>query len=311
MPFSEIGDAPHYLGVTFTTRVGLLEGIRDFLADAGGANWTITDDQITAFSFFKAKATYNGTDEAWVLFSIGAQVGITDGYKLIIQGDLDGSGATLSPDATVLNFIENAENAYWIVADAAWMNICIQSNTSEIKGICAGFLSNRVAANDVTAWVVGYLHNKLSEKYVAADWLNTDNWVELDSFWYYKDHFSNIHAPLQGICDRHTTAITSAPETGTSNRYPGHKFYNGQLNGVDGKPILSEYYHIEGDASNTSNYALVNGQYPAFLYCRGTWPEVYVGGGSLAGGAQFLAGTERYLVVGNEGWATIKIKFDT
>lgn len=310
MPWSKIGEAPHYLGEIFTTRNELLTGLRDFLADIDGPNWEIVDDQITTFSFFKAKGTYNGTDNCWVLFSIGAQVGITGGFRLIIQGDKDGTGASMSPNVIALNFIENSENAYWVAADTSWVNICIQSNTSEIKGVCAGFLEKRVVANDSNAWVVGYLDNKLDTKYIARDWLNTADWVRLDSFWYFKEHFNNLHAPIQGIVDRHTTCISSHGETNTSNRYPGFKFYNGQLNGVDGKPILSEYYTLEGTVANTSNYTTTNGIYPSFLYFRGLWPEVYVGGGSLAGGAQFLAGTERYLVVGNEGWATIKILFD-
>jgi hypothetical protein len=320
MPYSLAGDAPYYPGEIFSTKGELLTIVKDFVSDPDGCNWSITDDHTASPDFFfTAKATYDpggggDIDELYFTFAIQSVAGVPGKFNLSIRGDIAGTGANLSPDTIKLSFIENstgpaADNSIWMAGDASWINMCIMSNTSETKGIYAGFYDKRIKADDSFAAGLGYLDNRLDSKYIAQDFLATNYWVRADAFWYFKEHYTNLKAPLQGLLDLYTTCIANEYTLNTNFRLPGFQCQNGQVNGVDQKPVMGYAFLLEGKANDTSGYK-GEGNKSSYFFFRGVIPNTYTGANSFAATTKYTDSEgNRYLVSGDLGWMCFRIVF--
>lgn len=304
------GGSPDYTGFEFNSEIALLTAIKTNLESAG---WTTALDDISGNQSLKMQGTDNG-DNCWVLFETNNDPSETFGKILTIKGDLLGDGATLSPGIS-LQFIDTASNLLWLTADAGSGCLAVRSYTGAITSAHYGFLDRPDPALDPTAWMVGHLFYKQDTAYFA------DLFGYLGNSW--KSPYSlanNADQPMftAGTFDRYTVASSQPSGGGNSwnlaqGHNPAYSAFNGQVNGIDDKPILGDFYYIQGQ-NGSSPYDDGNDGYnsnfntPPKLYFRGSVKFAVIGLASISGGVHVtLANSQRYISGGGRGWQGFRI----
>ncbi len=300
------GGSPNYLGEVVTTETELLTEIKTILLSAG---WSTHSDAISASKLLIMRcglSNGSGTDYGYVRFKTNVVNINSNSYELEIKGDQAGNNVTVS-GTNVLGFISGQNNNLWVTADDSSGCLALQSYDGTMRGVHFGFL-DRIAITDTHAWMIGYLNNSLANSYVSKCFKRQSNWVEMKTFWSSSNEFTSINGGYQGIWDRYTTLITTTPSVADSNRNAGYLAYNGNINGVNNKPVMGEYYYIEGDSNSNNAYTSYDNNRSPLLYMRGIVKYATVGLASLAQATQIedLSG-QRYISCGDFGWQGFRI----
>lgn len=273
-------------GIAVPTVADLMGNIRDTLTAAG---WTVDDSQI-AGGRIEAVGVDN-TDNCWVNF-FATNVAANE-YELHIQGDLDGTGVTLSPDEVKLPYFENAQARLYLAADSAGGCIFVQNGAAGGKSAHFGFLER--LTDSPYSWMVGRLNRSDNFSYIARDIWNVD-WSEMSRYFQDSQGGSYMTGAKQHLWDSYTVALmTYDTYVYTSSGYnPSYYAWKGAVDSVTGLPILSDYGYLIG--RNSSNqYASGTGHndyFPVPMHFPGRVRFARTGLASVDAGDQFVVGSK-------------------
>lgn len=315
------GGSPNYTGVVFQTTTNLLELIRDNLITAG---WTVTNDQISASDYVIMECVGNGSsDPAYFRFRVIDWTGVTNGKELQVNGDLTGDLNNLSPTFSFY-FIEGADNIIYLTCDEDSGALFVEAFDGTKRDCHFGFLARYSSSNDPWGWMIGRIDWRLDNAYWAKSYHNGSNWRRVgDDYTDADDTDSNRNMGVyQGTMDRYTVFWNAIHDVNhqyerddgygwerESNRNIAYKCYNGGVNPVTGKPVLGEFFYLEGRGSRTNYGANASGSENApRLYYRGPVKHITVGLASLVAKTQYTTTDgKRYLSVNGLGYQGMRI----
>ena len=282
------GGAPLYQGQQFSSENELLNEVKNLFTTAG----QVVTDEIATNRRILCEGNDNG-DKCWIEFKVKDDPGILDGKKLVIRGDLDGTGSSVSDDDIyVAKFTDDdsANNRLWLVADEGSFAIAIVGVGQVIVGYNGGFLKRHVAT-DVFAWGLFSLDLDYSKFVLARGFHADDDWHKLS-----QDYSLNIASPIQGLVDSAVICAGNLSNTSTSTGNSAYRFLDGGQVAVDNDPAnnlieFSERYFIEGRNSINFGYNSPGNNAPPELYFRGAMKFVTNGvaqapGEAIVGNAQ-------------------------
>jgi hypothetical protein len=175
--------------------------------------------------------------------------------------------------------------------------------------------------------MIGFLDTRLDTAQVAKRFHDNSVWATLGTdfanheFIYPTDPpQSNFEtsarlntAPYQGVWDRFTVSLGRYDNHEKNDSFnAGYKSYLGQVNGVNNKPVLGDYYYIEGRGTENNYYRRYNPSeniyLPDQLYMRGVIKYAVIGCASLAPGTKITdTNGNTYLSCGTFGWQGFRI----
>jgi len=319
------GGAPNYLGFNFTDSITLLTQMHTTLVAAGLTSITNTP----ASNIIELE--FNATDNA-------------DTCAIRIETDIPQSGvlrlsitmAHTSTYAVSSNVYyafgtDGQQNRLWLTANQDHLAMCVQNFGGLCTGLHAGYLL-RLDSSDTYAFALGipsssvYRDDGFGGQSPTGDKVNytiaqayhdgTTNWfnpangfrqnlVEAGGTYprpgvgpYFGCGFINRHASC--LMPFSSTISTSASNAGRNNTA-------GNVNGLNNKSILGEYFAVEGRILN-NDYGSGKGELAPSLYFRGVVQNVVVGMSHLIDGTQIEAVTgERYITTGGLTYQGIRI----
>lgn len=328
------GNSPDYAGQSVADGNAILTSIQSTLQTAG---WTTESTNLLngntegQFVLMKCESIV-GNISVYYKFSIADNsANIAGGHKLIVQGsdDLAFSAGNTSKLYT-LDYIDfNTDSRLWVTADEETFALCLISFASLAGGIHGGFLNRIEPTTDNGAYCIGYILSNIELKYTGYENASPDKafyqigrdahsgrkWYEvLDAY-----HWQSLSAkysqpnvlPVQGFFDRYTVGLIPARafiETSLTlaRRNTGFMAHNGNLNGLNGKAVLGEWFVTEG-RNGPTDYA-TTGLLQTPLYYRGSTKFNVVGMASFSAGIQVEDSVgRRYLSVGSVGWSGVRI----
>ena len=291
MPRVELhGGSPLYLGQIFNSETDLLTELATLFTNAGQ---TVTDE-IESNKRILIEGI-DGSDRCWIEAKTVDNSGILDGKKLVLRGDLDGTGAILSPDNVVtFEFIDRATNRLWAVADEAAGAIAIAGFGTQINGYNFGFYERHT--QDPYAWGVFSLENDWTKMFVAQGAYDSSNWFEIADYGYSSllEGATYSSSPAQGVLDPAAISSSGASFTSTSasnNSYLANLGAEAAYDELeiaansDGKTTyleLGDRYVLEG---KTGGYISPGNNSPVPFYFRGKMRHVINGVAASPGGA--------------------------
>ena len=284
-------------GISVSTVSALLSNIRDTLTTAG---WTVDDSQI-AGGRIEAVGVDN-TDNCWVNFF--TQNVAANEFALHIQGDLDGTGVTLSPDEITLPFFEGAQARLYLTADSAAGCIFIQNGAAGGKSAHFGFLER--LTDSPYSWMVARLTNQDVYSYMARDIWNVD-WAVMSRYWYQPTTASVMTGAKQHLWDGYTVAMmansgfTDRSTSTNSRTNPAYYAWVGAVDSLTGLPILSDYGYLIGRNDNRNDYYSVDVGKPYPMHFPGRVRFARTGLASVDAGDQFIVGTKTVISGGEIG----------
>ena len=282
-------------GISVSTVSALLTNIRDTLTTAG---WTVDDSQIAGGRI--EAVGVDSTDNCWVNFF--TQNVAANEFTLHIQGDLDGTGVTLSPDEVTLPFFEGAQARLYLTADSAAGCIFIQNGAAGGKSAHFGFLER--LTDSPHSWMVGLLKVWEDRAYMAKDIWNVD-WARMDRYFENSVNASYSTGAKQHLWDSYTVAMMPYVNYFTDNdtRYnynPAYYAWKGAVDMVTGLPILSDYGYLIG-RNDGRNYVVAEPEKPFSLHFPGRVRFARTGLASVDAGDQFIVGTKTVISGGEIG----------
>lgn len=275
-------------GVAVPTVADLLVNIRDTLR---GAGWTVDDSQI-AGNRLEAVGVDNG-DNCWVNFFV-TNVGGNQ-YELHIQGDLDGTGVTLSPDELILPYFENATARLYLTADAAAGCIFIQNGAAGGRSAHFGFLER--LTDSPYSWMVARINNFTNYSWMARDIWNVD-WANMTRYWFSWSNTTYYPGANQHLWDSYTVAHQhyngfSSRSNGANQKYnPAYYCWKGAVDSITGLPILSDYGYLIGRNDNRNDYYSTESDKAYPLHFPGRVRFARTGLASVDAGDQFVVGSK-------------------
>lgn len=298
------GATNNYPGKEFTTGTELLTNIRD---DSIIAGWTVTTDAIASNDRLLLQGD-DATNNCWIELSLATNNSVSNGVDLCLRGDLDGTGASLSPNEIKLLFVDSAINRYWQAINSGAGCISIRSSSGNNVGAHYGFLKRRLLT-DTKAWMVGYLDTRIDTAFVAESFHDNTVWRRISDDFHKADEY-NVQeqcAPIQGVCDRFTTVLKpNRHYRDTNPNNPGIYADSGMVSGINFLPLQGNYFYIEGRGGE-GNYT-PDGDKPAKLYNRGDIYFAVTGLGSIPAGSRIQDKDGFwYVSVGNVRWQGFKI----
>ncbi len=284
-------------GISVSTVSALLTNIRDTLTTAG---WTVDDSQIAGGRI--EAVGVDSTDNCWVNFF--TQNVAANEFALHIQGDLDGTGVTLSPDEVTLPFFEGAQARLYLTADSAAGCIFIQNGAAGGKSAHFGFLER--LTDSPYSWMVARLTREEAWSYIAQDIWGV-NWGEMDRYWVAQLDLARNTGAKQHLWDSYTVAMMPYDRYFTDYddregyRYnPAYYAWLGAVDAITGLPILSDYGYLIGRNSDRDYRALETGK-PFALHFPGRVRFARTGLCSVDAGDQFIVGTKTVISGGEIG----------
>lgn len=286
-------------GVTFTDAGDLLTKVRDTLTDVD-AGWTIVEDDIAGSSTLKMQGVDNGHN-CYVNFLAETISGNTIDLK--IQGDIDGTGRTRNTDVTntpgderlVTQRVKAGQGRLYGVASARSFVFCSVEKTLDSIPLFGGF-PNRKDNTDAGAWLIGDLHWRMSNKYLAlAGYVNGD-WYEIKDFFNSGNEADNFTSTMQGGYDGtmdSTVIINGASQTLAATQ-SAYKPEYGSLN-PDGQAVIQPFYLRQGQFLQ-GDYAHIENEATAAPII-GEIDFAYTGLASLAAGDQVVVRSSKSVVV--------------
>lgn len=308
------GGEPDYLGFPFFTETELLTKIRDVLANNG---WDIIDDRIASQSTLIMKAISGvNAHPCWLIFAIDEDPNITNGKRLLLQGDTNGLGLVndLSP-IKAIEFFPGAENRLWAAITESHIAICIGNNNGvSYNGLHGGFCDRVDSVNDSTAWYVGTTSIHPNEHNVAGTYVNNVKWFPIGTdFWRFGEiHPGTMVGSYAGTVDRYTSGFGTSSGTNTeltnSNQNTYYQYQKGCLNRGTSIPVLGDFYLPEG-RQNVTGFQMKTGSslFQFKMIFRGVIPNLVIGMGSLEGGIQITDDSKRYLSTGEVYFCGMRI----
>lgn len=312
------GGSPNFTGEPVFDGNSTLVNFRDTLITAG---WVLESqllsggDTVGDYVILRATSLV-GSFNCWVRVSIlDNSDNIIDGYKIGVELSQNVGFTIASPIYEMTYIGANTESRLWIAADEESFCVSLRSFNGLMIGIHGGFLERVEPLTDQYAYAIGYLATiGLTNQYrVAKGAIDTGNWTEILNRDYFRGSDSNLLdqqasiAPTQGTFDRYTTVVMpfiNFESSSASN--VGRNAQNGQLNGLDGRAILGEYFITEG-LGGQSTYS-TTGNLGVPLYYRGNVKFAIVGVASLIASAQVEdSGGTRYLSTGGLGYQGFQI----
>lgn len=308
------GSSPNYSGETFNNGNEILTSLRDWLVSAG---WTVRDDFITETSLLVMEGKSENLDSCFFRFTIQDQVGVLNGKLLTIQGDIDGSNSSLSPQFN-FNFIENTTNIVYLTADSGSFCLLIESYDLILNSGHFGFLDQPDASLDPFGWMIGTIDWKVTNSYWAKSFRENINWHSVGEDYWLADVFNDQRNQVlyAGIWDRYSVGVIESLNNYSGNAggfendrntNTGYYSYKGAISPITQLPLLGEYYYLEGRGYNNygNSYADLN---PPPLAFRGTVRHCVVGMASLPAKMQVTdkAGN-RYISTGGFGYQGFRI----
>lgn len=284
-------------GIAVPTASALLSNIRDTLRTAG---WTVDDSQI-AGNRIEAVGVDNG-DNCWVNFFV-TNVAANE-FVLHIQGDLDGTGVTLSPDEVKLPYFENAQARLYLTADAAAGCIFIQNGASGGKSSHFGFLER--LTDSPYSWMVSYIRVWEDYSYMARDIWNVD-WAEMSRYWYLYNSGTILTGAKQHLWDSYTVAMMAYDDfndrtASVNQKYnPAYRPYYGAVDSITGLPILSDYGYLIGRNDNKNDYYSTDATKAYPMHFPGRVRFARTGLASVDAGDQFIVGSKTVISGGPIG----------
>lgn len=318
------GGSPNYLGFSFTDSTSLLTQIHDSLQTGGWISITNTPGS----NLIELTGTAIETPDTCHIRLTTSLVSGSQ-YNLNITLSQQNTFVTNSPTLP-LRWENGFTNRLWIGGNQDYANFCIQSFSGEVRTIHAGFLDRVDPLNDPYGYAIGYVNNENRNSlitgqsspnsymyYVAKAAHDGANW---DSGF---TRFVNQSGDISFVPGKSST-VFSAYVSGTFNRHasclcPYNTFSdtntrnasrngeNGNINALNNKTILGEYFRVEGRGSSL-DYA-VTGQLPPLIYFRGVVKGAVVGMSHLLGGVQIEDALGRRFISGGDlRWQGIQIK---
>lgn len=309
------GGAPNYTGELFRTHEQLLLSVRDFLVAAG---WTTIQDSITDSDLLVSRGNSANGDVCYFRFDILEWTGVIEGKYLRIRGDLDGGGSNLSTGYNFY-FIENADNLIYATADADSACIFTECFDGTKSNAHFGFMNRPAPSLDTFGWCIG----EIDWRYDNAYWAKAvrDNnliWRRIGDDYYRADDMGTgeNNVSYVGVADRYTVGFAlyggdREHENGynrNSDQNNAYYFWKGSLSPIDNKPILGEFYYLEGRGQSNYGSSDQGTNLPSRMYFRGSIKHVVVGVASLRAKTQITdSNGRRYITVGNNGYQGFRI----
>lgn len=306
------GGEPDYLGVPFYDGIELLNQLKDsFLLE----DWTILDDSITSSQILKVQAFSGVNNHPCYLNFRVIDGGSPNEKRLILQGDLTGTNANLSPEVYT-TFISTGEGRLWAAITESHIGLCTAGTDGIYRGVHGGFCDRIDPINDSGAWYIGYIHTNWGLNYVARGARTNNIWHVIgnngNGYSTFEQSTSVYWNPysLGGTFDRYTLALSRGSLSHTTitnvNTNCLYQIQDGSRNRGTNTCILGEYFLPEGQSSTGW---FVEGELTGrSLYFRGVIPNLRVGVGSSLGGEQVIIGDERIISVGTTRWQGLRIK---
>jgi hypothetical protein len=285
------GGAPNYAGASFTSTSSLISLLETTFLAAG---WSVVSKTSTILSVScTADCTVVFTRSTWA-------GGPANGYGLSVTG-LHSSVSSPTHVLNTLYYVEGITNYLWGAIDQDSGVLA----TVDSVGVHFGYLDRPNPSSDRWGWMIGNLspsfilsNDQYPGVFYAKSFLNSTNWKSLSNDFRSLASTSNIYGvgAYWGVSDRYTTCIGSNPSavgwavfSTNSNTNVGFNSNMGQINGVDLKPVLGEYYYVEGRESLTAygSAASYEGRSP-LLYFRGNVKHCVVGMSSLSNKSQVI-----------------------
>lgn len=286
------GGAPNYTGHLFTTTSGLLSVLQSTFTSAG---WTV-------FSSTSTSLVVTCHADCFISFDrVVWTGGPTNGYSMTIRGLHSTNVYSPSDQINSLLYVEGSNNYLWGVIDEDSGCLC----TTDSVGVHFGYLDRPNPASDRWGWMVGNLSidMRYPNSYWAKSFFDSTNWKSVGASFTTTasaTYTANIvqSGAFWGVIDRYTTAVsvqnTSTTTTSnflgnTVNTNAGYGAHNGQVNGVDSKPVVGEFYYVEGRTPTSYGSAgSPNGSLSIPLFFRGNVKHAVVGLASLPNKAQVV-----------------------
>ncbi len=289
-----LGAEPLLSGFQFSSGQELLIAIRDYAVSVGQS---AIADNISSTGELVLRGTTSNGHNCWIRLRCVIE---PERQYLEIRGDLDGTGAFLSPPLE-LNFDLGYTNRAWMMGDNDSFGICVRNRFTYSGGIGCGFLE-RFDESDEFAWVIAYANNRLNDAYVAKSHLGT-TWARIGDSYFNADQFSSIalNGAYQGILD-YLIALPFASLTARTIANAGFFAHEGSRNGTNNQGLITRRFYVEGneDPENYTNETTFK--------CRGFIKHFYNGFGSFLGGATYPGSNgNSYISVGSEGWQALRI----
>lgn len=309
------GGAPNYTGELFRTHEQLLISIRDMLVAAG---WTTLQDSITGSNLLVSRGVSANGDFCYFRFDILDWAGVINGKYLRIRGDLDGGGTNLSPGFNFY-FIEDADNIIFATADSdsgCLFTECFDGTKSNAH---FGFMNRPAPGLDTFGWCIGEMDWRYNNVYWAKAVRNAQPWRKVGDDYYYPDNMGQGRNNISyvGVADRFTVGFSLYGDSSrdhyngynrNSNKNNAYYFWNGSLSPIDNKPILGEFYYLEGRGATNYGSSDQGTQLSSRMYFRGNIKHVVVGLSSLRAKTQITDNAgRRYITVGNNGYQGFRI----
>ena len=315
------GGEPDYQGFSFSSGTNLLSKINDTLVLAGATSLSISSNQVR----LRLNAIEN-SDTCFVQFYL------TTAGILRVQMAQTSAFTTLSPEFRIA-FTEGSPNRLWMACNQDHWAIAIQGFNGSIQSLFGGYLL-RLSSSDTFAYVIGIpttiaydrngyngqTNSDSANLYVGKGFINGTNWlapvtrfpnaISSSSLDNNKSYINTRAGGISsGFTNRHLVSHTPIRnELNNDNDNAGRFASVGNNNGLNGKTVISEYYYIEGRASET-DYDIRNQQLAPLLFFRGVIQNVVVGFSHLLGGTQIETEDEkRYISGGDIYYQGIRIK---
>ena len=325
------GGGPDFAGQPVGDGNAILTNIKTTLETAG---WTTATDNIQSantdgqFIVMQCTSLIGSITVYYRFMILDNSANIAGGYKLTIAGSTIASFVSNTSDEYTLDYIDfNTDSRLWITADDETFAICLISFASLAGGVHGGFLNRIEPQTDIGGYCIGYILSNIQLKYsgyqdttgsfyqIGQDAHAGRQWYEVIDAFYWRgfdqEYTGTDILPIQGFFDRYTTCLVpfeSYIETSQNNAAfnAGYNAQNGNVNGVDDKAVLGEWFVTEG-RNNINDYA-TPGLLQTPLYYRGSTKFNVVGMASFAAGIQVEDTIgRRYLSVGPVGWAGQRI----
>ena len=307
------GGAPDYLGLSFNSSSGLLNGIKTELETAG---WVTDTDDITANARLVMKGTTANGHTCFVNFEDVVNPQNASEHLLQISGSHTTAQAIVSPPVE-LPWDFGQTNYFYLTADAdAGCIALLPYDLTKTSSAHFAFLERFDDTNQY-GWAIGLLLNEPQDKYLAKGAITGEDWKHLKDYYFnwgtsttsniwssrgyqngaelFQDIYSTIVRPYDG----------EYLDTSTYNA--GYQAYLGNITNSN-KAILYRVGYKEG-FSSTNQYGKT-GQVPPRLDMQGLIKFVYGGLGFFAPGGQLVdpVTSNRYLSGGGRGWQGFRIK---
>lgn len=319
------GGSPDYLGQLFTDSDSLLSNINATLQSAGLTTITNSPNLLE----MNLLATDN-SDSAAIRFTTNITANNTIELQVILAHD---STFSISSPTYKCFATNGQQNRLWLTADQDHLVLCIQDFGGLCYGLHAGYLL-RLDPDDTFGFVIGipctsvyksdaYRNQApISHRYnytIAKSYATGDkNWFAPATYFPNNSAIEGGEYPSTitgsyfgaGFMNRHANCLVPfGSSLINSSNNAGQNNHIGNVNALNNKSILGEYYAIEGIDTGSEYVDNVPGnQLGQRLYFRGVVQNVVVGMSHLLDGIQIedLTG-KRYISVGGLTYGGIRI----